>query len=117
MAWGSLLTLSTFTEDSAGAGEFSSYIALKPGERAHVFIERLDSNPTDPWIVQIFGSPDATLAPDLPLISYKIAIADTKKDFMVVGPVNFRFFIQNADGSPVDVVSADVSYKLDGVSN
>ncbi len=118
MPWGSLLTLATFTEATAGAGKFSTYIALNPGEKAHVFVDRVDGSPTEPWILQIFGSPDQVLEPDLPLLSYRLKVTKLKKDFIVSGPVNFRFFIQNADSvSPTDKVSADVSYKLDGVSN
>ena len=114
MPWGSLLTLPTFTCPNADDGVFSDYIALNPGEKAHVFIERVDSNPTEPWILQVFGSPDAVLAPDLPGLSWRLKVVRLKKDWLMSGPVNFRIFIQNADGSPVDVVSADVSYKLSG---
>ena len=114
MPWGNLLTLPTFTEASAGAGEFSDYIALEPKEKAHVFIERVDGSPTEPWILRVFGSPDAILEPDLPGLSWRLKVVRLKKDWIMSGPVNFRIFIQNADGSPVDVVSADVSYKLSG---
>lgn len=117
MPWGPLITLGTFTEASAGAGVFSDWIALNPGEKAEVHIARVDGSPTEPWIWRAFGSPDQVLLSDLPGLSYRLKVARLKLDRLISGPPNFQIFVQNADGSPVDSVRVTIKYKLDGVHN
>jgi hypothetical protein len=100
--------------DGAGTAE----ITLNPGEKAHVFVERIDAaGAGENWRIAIEGSIEDTpdYAQDPPLREYRQPAAQKKRSFIVAGVYAFRVWVQNDEGTD-DEVEAVVGWRKDGVS-
>lgn len=122
-AWGAYQS-ETIDEDpaeggsGAGAGVGTAEITLTPGEKAHVFVERIDAAAAgEGWRIAIEGSNEDTpdYAADPPLREYRQESTQTKKSFIVAGVYAFRIWVENDEGT-TDEVEALVGWRKDGVS-
>ena len=104
-------------ESIPGGGTFSDWVKLKPGETAHIHVERTDSHPSnDDWLVELFGSPDAgTKVSTVPLLSYRFSVADLTKDLIVTGLFSWRIRLSNATDI-TDLVAGTVNFRRNNVN-
>jgi hypothetical protein len=119
MAWSSYDSETIDEGDgNGGDGAGTAEITLNPGEKAHVFVERIDAaGAAEDWRIAVEGSiegtPDYATRP--PLREYRQTSAQTKKSFVVAGVYAFRVFVQN-DDTDTDDVGATVGWRKDGVN-
>lgn len=119
MAWGSKTNatqLTTITTEQF----FSTLITLNPGETAHVQVGcDFPATPTDNLIVALYGTLDAAseVWDTEPIVEYTLGNAVDQPDlsFLVSGLYKFRVGVRR-DGTTDTITSADLSYRLDGVS-
>lgn len=119
MAWGSYES-ETIDEGSGGGGDGdgTAEITLAPGEKAHVFVERIDAaGAGESWRIAVEGSNEDSpdYAADPPLREYRQTSTQLKKSFIVAGVYAFRIWVQNDEGT-TDEVEALVGWRKDGVS-
>ena len=117
MPWDSSNTILTIpAEQNPGEGSFSSWVEMKPGETAHIHVERTDQGPIRDWLVELFGSPDGgTKVSTIPLLSYRFLPVDITKDLLVSGLFSWRIRVAQATGAG-ELVSGTVNYRLDNVN-
>ncbi len=117
MTWTADSSPETLTESGAGAGAYmASGVSLGARETIHFHFERTDATPADAWAVEIYASLDGSSWGEVPVASRRWEYGDVEGDVVITGPKYVRARILNADATPVDVVSVDVTYSLDGVS-
>lgn len=106
-------TLAIAAESSPGAGTFSDWQEMKPGETAHIHVERTDGGGSD-YLVELYGSPDGgTKISGVPLLSYRFNTSDRTKDIIVSGLFSWRIKLTGLGAS---AVAGSVNYRLDNVS-
>jgi hypothetical protein len=119
MAWSSYDSETIDEGDgNGGDGAGTDEITLNPGEKAHVFVERIDAaGAAEDWRIAIEGSIEDTpdYATDPPLREYRQKSAQTKKSFIVSGVYAFRVWVENDEGT-TDEVEALVGWRKDGVN-
>jgi len=101
-------------ESAPGAGTFQeNWVELKPGETAHIHVERTDGSPAADWLMELFGSPDGgAKISTVPLLSYRFKVADLTKDIIVSGLFSWRIKLVGLGAS---LVAGTVNYRLDNV--
>jgi hypothetical protein len=117
MAWGSKVSATQLTTISNTEQLFDVTPTLLPQETAHVAIDLNAVASTDNLVVSVYGSIDGTTWSITPIIAFEIdsATDPNRVDFLITGYFQFRVGVESA-GSTDDHTSADMSYRLDGVS-
>ena len=118
MSWGAEQSATQLTTISDTEQIFDTKPALNPGELCHVTIDvDMAATPTDDLIVRVYTSLDGTNYDDTPYIEFTIS-KDTdpnQRSFVISGIYQFQVAVLST-GSTDDHTSADMSYRLDGVS-
>ncbi len=121
MAWGADTAMTQLTSITNIEQFFSTLVTLNPREIAHC---QADINfvvtPTDDMILSVYTTLDAAseVWDDTPLLTFTIdKDTDPHQVSFVVGPGIYKFRIGvKASGATDTHTSADLSYRLDGVS-
>lgn len=119
MAW-SAKTSATQLTDITVEQFFDETPTLNPGESAHIEIEcNPVGTPADDLIVSVYPTLDSTSEnwDDTPIFSFTIlnAIDPNKASFVLSGIYKFRIGVKRS-GATDTITSADMSYRLDGIS-
>lgn len=120
MAWGSKTGATQLTSISDTEQFFDATPALNPRELCQVEVDvNFVGTPTDDMIISLYGTLDATSEDwdDTPFrqLAVSNAIDPNKVSFPVGGVYKFRVGVK-ASGSTDTHTSADMNYRLDGVS-
>lgn len=117
MPWETDSAGETITEASAGAGVYmAAGVALTPRETIQFDFSRIDASPTEPWAVEVYASIDDTTYGSVPIATRRLDVTDLEANLIVTGPKYVKARVLNADLTPVDVVSVNITYSGDGVS-
>ena len=119
MAWGTKQSATQLTSITT-VQHFSTLVTLNPGETAHCQVSvNFPTSPTDHAIVEVFTTLDASTETwdDTPHLAFLVsnAIDPNEVSFTVTGVYKFRVGVRRS-GSTDTLTSADLSYRLDGVS-
>lgn len=119
MAWGSKTSATQLTSITTEQF-FDTLITLNPGETAHVEVEvNFPVTPTDDAIVSVYGTLDASSESwdETPIDTFTIdnGTDPNKRSFLVGGFYKFRVGVKRS-GSTDTITSADLSYRVDGIS-
>lgn len=119
MAWGNKTSATQLTSITTEQF-FDVTPPLNPRERAHCEVEfNPPSTPTDDLVVSVYNTLDASSEnwDDTPFMQFTIskAIDPNKASFIVEGVYKFRVGVKRS-GSTDTITSADLSYRVDGVS-
>ncbi len=114
MSWDTSNTvLAIPVEVNLGDGTFSPWVIHKPGETAHIHVERIESGPNGDHMMELFGSPDGgTKISTVPLLSYRFKVTDLTKDIIVSGLFSWRIKLIGLGSVKVE---GTVNYRLDNV--
>lgn len=117
MAWQALQTSLIPAEPSPGDGNFSDWIALKPGEKIDLHVERTDdAGAGEDYTTEIFGSPDKGVHDsDIASNAHRDLATVKKRELVIAGPFSIRVRMRNSDSTPVDAVSGTVTYRIGSV--
>jgi hypothetical protein len=120
MAWGSKTSATQLTSITATEQFFSTLITLNPRETAHVQVSAdWPSTPVDNLVISLYATLDASSETwDLvPFQSFELAnVPDPNRvSFTVSGVYKFRVGVKRS-GTTTTITSADLSYRIDGVS-
>ncbi len=119
MAWGSKQTATQLTSITT-VQYFSTLVTLNPGETAHCQVTvNFPTSPTDNAIVEVFTTLDASTETwdDTAFMAFLVdrGIDPNDVSFTVSGVYRFRIGVRRS-GSTDTLTSADLAYRLDGVS-
>ena len=119
MAWGSKQT-ATQLVNVTSEQVFNQTPTLNPGETAHVEVDvNFPASPTDHAVVAVYGTLDASSEnwDDTALMEFTIRNAPDpdKLSFLVSGVYKFRVGVRRS-GTTDTLTSADLAYRVDGVS-
>ncbi len=120
MAWGSDTAMTQLTTVSDTEQFFTTLITLNPREIAHLQADINFAGTTDDMICSVYTTLDASTEvwDDTPLFDFLIdKDTDPHQVSFTVGPGIYKFRIgMKSTGATDDHTSADVSYRVDGVS-
>ena len=97
---------------------FSTKPTLNPQETAHVTVDvDFPTTPTDNAIVAVYGSLDGTNYDDQPVFEFAVLNTNdpAQVSFIVSGYYQFQVGVRRS-GTTDTLTSADLTYRLDGVS-
>ena len=107
-------------EGVAGTGALSAFQSLLPGESASVEVFRFDliQPHTEQWFAEIIPSVDGLIGTDISILRRVYSELFNRPIFVVdsLGTPFYAVRIQNADGSPMNIVKATVRINRDGVN-
>lgn len=122
MAWSAktdATQLTSITTEQFFTFGASTNIPLNPGETADVYVKFVPAaSPTDSLVISVYGSLDGGTTYDLvPVLTFMLdkGANPNSVSFLVAGYYSFRVGVKRS-GTTDTIVSADCSYRRDGVS-
>lgn len=122
MAWGAktdatqLVTLTS--EQFFSFPTILTVVPLNPGETVDVYVKYVPAaTPTDSLVVSVYGTLDGTTFDLVPVLTFTIdkGANPNSRSFLVNGYYSFRIGVKRS-GTTDTIVSADCSFRRDGVS-